>query len=610
MRTIRSDQVSVSLTARGRGPRAGTFGPRAWLACALAVVGLLPPAASGSVSLPVATATFAAAADARVGEASSSTNWGSSSLLRVDGGTNPRDETFLRFEVSGLSGTVVSATLRVYAASPTDDGPAVYATASDWSEDGITWSNRPAPVGAATDDAGPIPNGSWAEFDVTSLVPGNGTYSFVLIMTSSDGVNMSSREGSPAPELVVSTVAGTSAANTAAPTAPTGLALTGVTASTVGLVWLPSTDDAGVAGYNVYVDGTKSGTTSLTAYTATSLACSTTYTFGVEAYDQAGNVSPRANVVAATTACLPGALPGACTKTLAAGGDLSTFVASLRPADVGCLRGGRYTDGLEVHWSANGTALSRITLTSYPGEKAELVGTTLVLDGDYLTVRNLTLRDLLAVGADGIAVSGNADRVEHNVIRNVYEQGILLHTDSSNATITGNDVREVGQPGSNLDHGIYVQGDGHVVVNNVFAQIRGGYGIHVYPSSSAATVAQNTVVGSQTRAGIIIDTSGGDVEVVNNVLVGNATYGIVNRRCDLGGCVVDTNLAWDNAQGAVDGPATHTLVADPKFADAEYHVAAGSPVIDAARSDYSFSPDRDWALRPLGGGPDLGAYER
>lgn len=286
------------------------------------------------------------------------------------------------------------------------------------------------------------------------------------------------------------------------------------------------------------------------------------------------------------------------------------FVASLRPADVGCLRGGTYTDGSVVTWTGTGTALTPITLTSYPGEHAALVGTTLALSGDYLVVRDLTIRDLLAVGADGIEVSGNRNRVEHNVVRNVYEQGILLHTDSSNATIVGNDVREVGEPGSNLDHGIYVQGDGHVVVNNVFAQIRGGYGIHVYPSSSNVTVAQNTVVGSQTRAGIIVATSGGDVEVVNNVLVGNATYGIVNRRCDLGGCVVDTNLVWGNGQGTVSGPATHTLVADPNFVDAAYHVASGSPVIDMARREYSFSPDRDFVLRPLGGGPDLGAYEK
>jgi hypothetical protein len=207
-------------------------------------------------------------------------------------------------------------------------------------------------------------------------------------------------------------------------------------------------------------------------------------------------------------------------------------------------------------------------------------------------------------------VSGNADRVEHNEVRNVWRQGILLHTSSANAVIVGNYVHDTGQSGSNQHHGIYVQGDGHVVINNVFARLRGGYGIHVYPSSSNVMVAQNTVVGSQARSGIIIDTTGGNITVVNNIVVGNAEYGILNRRCDLGGCVVDKNLAWNNLLGAVSGPATNTLQADPRFADADYRVASGSPAIGAARSDDSFSPDRDRVPRPQGASPDLGAYER
>jgi hypothetical protein len=186
----------------------------------------------------------------------------------------------------------------------------------------------------------------------------------------------------------------------------------------------------------------------------------------------------------------------------------------------------------------------------------------------------------------------------------------LLHTDASNAVITRNDVRDVGQAGSNQDHGIYVQGNGHVITDNVFANMRGGYGIHVYPSSSNVIVAENTVVNSETRSGIIVDTTGGNIIVVNNILVGNTDYGVLNRQCALGGCVVDHNLAWNNGLGAVSGAATNTRQADPQFVDTGYHVASGSPAVDAGRTDYSYGPDRDGAARPQGNGPDLGAYER
>jgi hypothetical protein len=298
-----------------------------------------------------------------------------------------------------------------------------------------------------------------------------------------------------------------------------------------------------------------------------------------------------------------------CSKTLATGGDLSSFFSTLEPGDVGCLHGGTYADGTLVALSASGTASAPITLTSYPGEQAEIVGTTLELAGDYLTVRGLTVRDVTAIDGDGIAVSGTGDRIEHNVVRNVYRHGILLHTDSANAVIARNYVSEVGQPGSNQDHGIYVQGDGHLVINNVFSQIRGGYGIHVYPSSSNVTIAQNTVVNSQTRSGILIDTTGGNIAVVNNIVTDNLEYGILNEQCGLGGCVVDDNLAWNNGLGATSGPVTNTIQADPLYIDSAYHVASISPAVNAARSDYSYSPDLDGLPRPIAAAPDLGAYE-
>jgi hypothetical protein len=44
---------------------------------------------------------------------------------------------------------------------------------------------------------------SWIEYDVTSLVNGDGTYTFALVADGTDGVTFSSREGTAAPQLVV-----------------------------------------------------------------------------------------------------------------------------------------------------------------------------------------------------------------------------------------------------------------------------------------------------------------------------------------------------------------------------------------------------------------------
>ncbi len=153
------------------------------------------------------TVRAVADADAMVKEGNPSTNYGGNLALRVDAGTDPDVESYLRFSVSGLgSGSVQSARLRLWSTSDTTNGPAAYSTTNAWTEagaGGITWSTRPARTSPPTDDKASVPSGAWVEFDVTSLVTGNGTFSFVLAGTSTDGLDLSSKEGAHTPELVV-----------------------------------------------------------------------------------------------------------------------------------------------------------------------------------------------------------------------------------------------------------------------------------------------------------------------------------------------------------------------------------------------------------------------
>ena len=66
-----------------------------------------------------------------------------------------------------------------------------------------------------------------------------------------------------------------------------------------------STDNVGVTGYALFLDGVSAGTTTTTAFSFTGLGCGTSHVLGVQAFDAAGNVSPRATVTAATVA-VPG----------------------------------------------------------------------------------------------------------------------------------------------------------------------------------------------------------------------------------------------------------------------------------------------------------------
>uniref|UniRef100_UPI0038CD85B4 cellulase family glycosylhydrolase n=1 Tax=Paenibacillus sonchi TaxID=373687 RepID=UPI0038CD85B4 len=85
-----------------------------------------------------------------------------------------------------------------------------------------------------------------------------------------------------------------------APTAPGGLVVVPAI-TTANLTWTASTDNIGVAGYNIYVDGVLQGTSATTSYRASGLKGTTAYTFTVKAFDDAGNESAASNAVEITT---------------------------------------------------------------------------------------------------------------------------------------------------------------------------------------------------------------------------------------------------------------------------------------------------------------------
>jgi chitodextrinase len=87
------------------------------------------------------------------------------------------------------------------------------------------------------------------------------------------------------------------------PTQPTGLTVQTRTATSLSLTWAASSDNVAVAGYGVYLNGTRVQTPSQPGATVTGLTCGSAYTVQVDAYDAAGNRSTRAELPATTSAC-------------------------------------------------------------------------------------------------------------------------------------------------------------------------------------------------------------------------------------------------------------------------------------------------------------------
>jgi hypothetical protein len=117
-----------------------------------------------------------------------------------------------------VTGSIQNATLRLFVTNGTTNGPSIYGTDNSWTETGITWNNRPAATTGVIDNLGEGLAGTWAEYNVTSYITGNATYSFVLLPDSTKGVTFNSREGSSPPQLVLTFASGPTPTPTNTPT--------------------------------------------------------------------------------------------------------------------------------------------------------------------------------------------------------------------------------------------------------------------------------------------------------------------------------------------------------------------------------------------------------
>lgn len=105
-----------------------------------------------------------------------------------------------------------------------------------------------------------------------------------------------------------------------APTAPANLtaatsAISG-TSSSVALSWSAATDAVAVTGYDVFRNGTKIGTTTTTSYSDASVLSGATYSYTVQAFDAAGNLSVASTALSVT--------PNQASLGVTVGGQVST----------------------------------------------------------------------------------------------------------------------------------------------------------------------------------------------------------------------------------------------------------------------------------------------
>ena len=136
-----------------------------------------------------------------------------------------------------------------------------------------------------------------APYSVTWANASAGSHTFKAVATDNNNAVTSS--------ATVNVTVTAASNDTTPPSVPGGLASPSKTATTVNLAWSAATDNSGgsgVAGYDVYRNGSLVGSPSATQYTDGGLTASTAYTYTVRARDNAGNASAQSGSISVTTA--------------------------------------------------------------------------------------------------------------------------------------------------------------------------------------------------------------------------------------------------------------------------------------------------------------------
>ncbi len=198
-----------------------------------------------TVSAPSSSITLTPDADAQVKSDSATTNYGTLASVRtrdgsVAGGSTYR--TFLRFNVTGLTGSITGVKLRLFASDASTDVQSVWATQTNpnWIESGtgsITYTNAPV-IGSTLLGSGSVPTlGAYNEITLSpSAVSGNGLVTFAMTSAGSNSAIFNSKEAAVpvnAPQLVITQ--SIAPANTPPTASPTSTSTAEDTAATVAL---------------------------------------------------------------------------------------------------------------------------------------------------------------------------------------------------------------------------------------------------------------------------------------------------------------------------------------------------------------------------------------
>ena len=264
------------------------------------------------------------------------------------------------------------------------------------------------------------------------------------------------------------------------------------------------------------------------------------------------------------------------------------LATSLAPGETGCLEAGTYNEN--VTFRTGGTAAAPITLTSYPGQTATIVGRIYVAEGaDYTTLTGLDLDGanpglLESPTIDANHVTFSYDDVTNDHTGICFGIGSATWGWATDTLITHDRVHDCGQlPATNLQHAFYIGGATDTTIEWSLIYANADRGIQLYPEALGTTVDHNII--DDNGEGILISGAEGvassDTNVYDNVISDANVRHDVESYWPAGnpvgvGNTVHDNCVWGGVQGTIDTSsggytASDNLTVNPEFVNAAAH---------------------------------------
>lgn len=268
--------------------------------------------------------------------------------------------------------------------------------------------------------------------------------------------------------------------------------------------------------------------------------------------------APPAPAPPAPPPVAPAPPTGSCSTVVAAGGSVAAALQNARAGQTICLRGGTYAQHISID-PPNGTAAARITLTSYPGERAVIAGLVRFSGLDYWTI-------------SGIGFTWNGGAYDEHMVKITGGTGwflngvemwgaqsfanLLVAGSPQSWTISGSAFHDThgGEDDGNRSHNLYVNapnGNNGLIQGNVFNNAPKGYNVKLSGSSLGTDGTDNVVFRGNTltnanRANLLLGNAANNNVVEGNVF-GGARDGWAIRLWDLRG---SGNIIRNNVYGA------------------------------------------------------------